>query len=1070
MKSRKISLFFMALLMSCYAMAQQALLTGRVVDANDGSAIIGVSIKIQGTSGGTITDIDGNYSLKIPSSKVTLTFSSVGYTSQNIAVKSGQKVLNVSLRPETKMLEDVVVVGYGTMKKKLVNGANLNVKGEEISKLNAATAMEALQGVAAGVSITRNNGSPGAGTKVNIRGMGTIGNSSPLYIVDGVAVGDINYLNSSDIESIDVLKDAASSAIYGSRAANGVILVTTKKGKRSTKATVSYDGYWGVQNIYKKLPSLNAQQYMLIMDESRANDGVQAHDWEAEIKNNPWLDEQYPGQNLGTALGTYVWDKLQAGWKGTDWVDEMTKKDAPIQSHSINITGGQENVIYALGFSYFNQDGVIGGDLIGASYRRLTARMNTEMILWKNKKFDILKVGENMTYTNTRNKGVATGNIYWNDLHNALTQNPLMPAYWDQSHDAMGFTPTLQGLAKDQHNPLASMYYGRNFNWGKGNNITGNVYAELQPIKDLKFRSSFGITAWFGHSRSWTPTHSGIASNFDNLVDGVSMSMYQGINYTWTNTLSYKYIFGDHSIEAMVGSEMMKNGLNMNVSGSKVKTLFGTPENAYLDNANKTDITGIDTGGKDWGAVGGGLMSYMSRISYNYKDRYMADFVFRADGSSNFAKGHRWGTFPSVSLGWNFTEENFMKNIPVINYGKLRASWGQNGNQAIDNFIYTSNIAYLKTGYFFGDTKPVSGATGVPANVPNKDVSWEKSEQLNIGLDLHLLNSRMSITLDWYKKTTKDWLVVAPILGTSGAGAPYINGGDIQNKGFELTVGWNDHIGDFKYGVTLSGSHNNNKVTRIANAEGIITGPSHVLSQGTSYISRVEVGQPIGYFYGYKADGILQNQEEVNAYVGPEGNPYFADQRPGDVRFVDQNKDGVIDDKDKVKLGKPNPDFDAGFQLNMEYKGFYAYSTLTGKFGMQVMQSYRSFADQFTQNYTTDIFGRWHGEGTSNRLPRLSSSSHRNTNFISDIYMHNADYVRVTNLTVGYDFQKLLKKYISIQSAKLYMSVNNLCTFTKYNGMDPDVAFGHDANWASGIDLGLYPLPRTVIFGVSVTF
>lgn len=1070
MKGRKVSLFFMALLMSCYVMAQQTLLTGRVVDADDGSAIIGVSVKIQGAPGGTITDTDGNYSLKVPSGKVALTFSSVGYTSVTIALKGNQKVLNISLKPESKVLDDVVVVGYGTMKKKLVNGANLNVKGDEISKLNTATAMEALQGVAAGVSISRNNGSPGAGTKVNIRGLGTIGNANPLYIVDGVTVGDINYLNSSDIESIDVLKDAASAAIYGSRAANGVILVTTKKGKRSTKATITYDGYWGVQNIYKKLPALNAQQYMLIMDESRSNDGADPHNWEAELKNNPWLNSEYPGQNQGTELGTYIWDKLKSGWKGTDWVDEMTKKDAPMQSHAVNITGGQENITYALGFSYFNQTSILGGNLIGAGYRRLTARMNTEMVLFKNSKFDILKVGENMTYTNTRNKVVATGNIYWNDLHNALVQNPLMPAYWDQSHDTMGFTPTLQTISKDQHNPLASMYYNRNFSWGKGNNIAGNVYAELQLIKDLKFRSSFGINAWFGHNRSWTPVHSGLASNFDNLVDGVSMSMNQGINYTWTNTLSYKYLFGDHSVEAMIGSEMMKNGLNMNVGGSKAKTLFGKPENAYLDNANKTDITGIDTWGKDWGAVGGGLMSYMTRISYNYKDRYMADFVLRADGSSNFAKGHRWGTFPSVSLGWNFTEEAFMKSVPMINYGKVRASWGQNGNQAIDNFIYTSNISYLPMGYFFGDTKPISGATGVPANVPNKDVSWEKSEQLNFGLDLRLLDSRLAFTLDWYKKTTKDWLVVAPIQGTAGAGAPYINGGDIENKGFEITLGWNDHIGDFKYGVTFSGSHNNNKVTRLANAEGIITGPSNVLSQSTAYISRVEVGQPIGFFYGYKADGILQNQAEVDAYVGPEGKPYFADQRPGDVRFVDQNKDGVIDDKDKVKLGKPEPDFETGLQLNAQYKGFYAYTTLTGKFGLQVMQSYRSFADMFTQNYTTDIFARWHGEGTSNKLPRLSSSSHRNTNYISDIFMHNADYVRISNITIGYDFREILKNIIPLQSAKLYISVNNLYTFTKYNGMDPDVAFGHDAGWASGIDLGMYPLPRTVLFGVNVTF
>ncbi|MGL5317221.1 MAG: SusC/RagA family TonB-linked outer membrane protein, partial [Bacteroidales bacterium] len=298
----------------------------------------------------------------------------------------------------------------------------------------------------------------------------------------------------------------------------------------------------------------------------------------------------------------------------------------------------------------------------------------------------------------------------------------------------------------------------------------------------------------------------------------------------------------------------------------------------------------------------------------------------------------------------------------------------------------------------------------------------------------------------------------------------WVNGGDIENKGIEFSLGWNDNISDFRYGITVTGAHNKNKVTKLANAEGIMTGPGHVLAQGTSYISRVKVGEPIGYFYGFKADGILQNQAEVNAYVNQDGKPYFADQRPGDVRFVDVNKDGIIDDEDKVKLGKPNPDFELGGQINLDYKNFYVNIALSGKFGMQVMRSYRSFADRFDQNYTTEIFGRWHGEGTSNRLPRLSSTSHRNTNYISDIYMYDADYVRINNLTIGYSFDKLLKKLGWIQGIKVYTSFNNLYTFTGYDGMDPDVAFGHDASWASGIDLGLYPLPRTVMFGVNLTF
>ena len=329
----------------------------------------------------------------------------------------------------------------------------------------------------------------------------------------------------------------------------------------------------------------------------------------------------------------------------------------------------------------------------------------------------------------------------------------------------------------------------------------------------------------------------------------------------------------------------------------------------------------------------------------------------------------------------------------------------------------------------------------------------------------------MAFTADWYKKTTRDWLVVAPIQGTSGAGAPFINGGDIENKGYELMLSWNDNAGDFKYGATVSGAFNKNKITRIANADGIIHGPSHVLAQGTSSVSRAEVGKPIGFFYGFKTDGILQTQEEVDAYVKPtDGTPYFSDQRPGDVRFVDLNQDGVIDESDKTMLGNPNPDFELGIQLNAEYKGFYVNATLSGKYGMQVMQSYRSFSDNYDQNYTTEIFGRWHGAGTSNRLPRLSSVSNRNIQFISDIYMQDADYLRINNLTVGFKLGDYLSDIKYISQVKLYTAINNLHTFTNFVGMDPEVSFGHDAGWASGIDLGLYPLPRTVMFGLSVDF
>jgi len=1070
----------MLMLFAPFSVYAQEMVVKGVVTDEYGEPIIGATARVQGTNNGTITDFDGNFQLSNVKQGQSIEVSYVGYTSQVLAAAAN---MNVVLVEDSKTLDDVVVVGYGVQKKKLLTGANLNVKGDDIAKLNTSTAMEALQGMAPGVSISRNNGKPGSGTKVIIRGQGTVGDAKPLYIVDGVAVGDIDYLSSSDIESIDVLKDAASAAIYGARAANGVILVTTKKGKNNSRATVTYDAYFGLQNIYRKVATLNAQEYMAILNEGQLNDGKPIYDWATLLSTNAWLEGQQEG--LGKAYGQFIIDKLNNGWTGTDWQDEITKKNAQMQNHSIAINGGTGNAIYSLGFSYFNQESMIGGDIIGAGYERLTARINTEFVLWKEADRDVVKVGENFTYSNTKNKSVADGNIYWNDLHDAIVALPFMPVYWDQSPDANHFAPNFEGYEFSLTNPVANMYYNRNNSWGRGNNLAGNVYAEIEPIKNLKIRSSFGVNSWWSYGRSYSPVWR-LSAQAGNSRDNTSMSNNMGASFTWTNTANYHFDIKDHSFDVLVGNEVMQNKLNWELSANKQNNLFGNADYAYLNNTQATELSQIGASGADWAAQGGGLLSYMGRISYNYLGRYMADFTLRRDGSSNFAKDKRWGTFPSFSAGWNFTEEDWMESVKqVVEYGKLRASWGQNGNQSIDNFIYNSNIDYLSMGYFFdGTNKNVSSTATAPSKVPNTDVTWETSEQLNFGLDLRFLNSRLGATFDWYRKTTKDWLVVAPIQGTAGAGAPWVNGGDVQNQGFEMSINWNDNVGDFKYGVTVTGAHNANKVTRLANAEGIMKGADHVLAQGTTYVSRVQVGEPIGYFYGYKADGVLQNQSEVDEYNAQakeySGNPdatygtgSYMSLRPGDMRYKDLNKDGVIDDNDKTKIGKPQPDFELGVALNAEYKGFYVDLNLTGKFGQQVMRSYRLFADKYKQNHTTDVFGRWHGEGTSNTMPRLSANSNEwNDNMISDRYMYNTDYIRINNLTVGYNFNNCVKNIAWLEGARVYCSMQNLATFTSYNGMDPDVAYwGNDSQkWASGIDLGLYPLPRTVMFGLNVTF
>lgn len=1048
----------------------QRTIQGTITDSNSGEALIGATVVVGSTGVGAATDIDGAYSIQAETGDV-LTFSYVGYADMTMTVGASD-VIDVTMQ-EGEILDEVVVVGYGTQKKSLLTGAGLNVKGEEIAALNTGTAMEALQGIAPGVSITRNSGAPGASTRVVVRGLGTIGNSNPLFVVDGVRVGNIDYLNPSDIEAIDVLKDAASTAIYGSSAANGVVLVTTVKGRKNAPARISYDAYYGVQNIAKKIDPLNAQEYMFIQDEARINDALAPWDWESRLQNNAWLNGRVSG--LGTQLGQDVWSQLQNGWAGTNWIDEIETGDAPMQSHSLNITGGSDALTYAIGASYFDQDGILGGNIINSGFRRLTAKINTEMVLKRNDSHNIITIGENFTYNNSETRNVRNDNIYWNDLYSATITNPLMPAYWapslENNIDPFGFTPTLDGWATGHVNPVANMFYLGNFNEGRGNSLVGNVYAEIEPIKDLVLRSSFGMNTWFGHGRSMTHTRGlGILSIQD--IDGVNQSSYLGGNQTFSTTLSYKRGFNKgHNVNALVGTELYQDIRNNNLSANRTGLIFPNNFNtAYIANTNSpASIADIGNFGADWAAGGGAILSYIGRVQYDFQEKYLFTATLRADGSSNFAENNRWGYFPSLSAGWVLSKEDFAKSISALDFAKIRVSWGQNGNQAIPNFLYSSNIAYAFPGYFFGDTKPVSGATAFPERVANPDIKWETSEQFNIGLDARFFDSKFWATVDYYKKTTKDWLVEAPALGTSGALPPFINGGDIENSGLEFSLGLDDAAGDFNYRVTLTGAFNKNRVTRIANSDGIIQGPGNVLAENTAHVSRVEVDMPIGFFYGYQTDGILQNTAEVNAYTNADGAPYFADQRAGDVRFVDQNGDGVIDIQDKVMLGDPNPDFEGGLQLKLEYKGIYLNTTLTGKFGMQVMQSYRSFTN-FETNYTSEIFNRWHGEGTSDLLPRLSSNPHRNTTFISDIYMKDADFVRINNLTIGYNFDKLIRNVNAISDLQIYVTVNNLHTFTKYNGWDPEVRYGGSAGWASGIDLGLYPLARTVMIGVNAGF
>jgi TonB-linked SusC/RagA family outer membrane protein len=1030
--------------------AQQTV-TGVVRDAG-GQPMGGVTVVVQGTSAGTLTSVDGKYSLQIPAGGTVLQFSFIGYTSQDVPI-GGKSVIDVTLQEVVTGLNEVVVVGYGTTRKKLLTGATVQVKGEDIQKLSTISPMTALQGQTPGLSIIKYNGEPGSSFKVNIRGMGTIGNSQPLYVIDGVPGGSIDNMSPADIETIDVLKDAASSAIYGSRGANGVILVTTKRGVKPVtggKVNISYDGTFGWQNLYKKLPMMKAAEYANIVNEARVNSG------------QPLLD-----------FGSLVpdWDLIQSGeWEGTDWLDEITVKNAPVMNNAINITGGSELATYSMGLSQSKQDGIIGNP-VESKYERYSFRLNSDFTIIKNKTntFNILKAGETLRYTKSKSNGIGNGNMYWNDIRNCIVSSPFLPMYATDVSDVSYPYHYAIPWNIQQGNPIANMIYNRGYNENNGYGINASIYFELQPIKNLVLRSAFGYNENAGSYRAWQPVYT-LSSNDFRANNNTSQSMWAGYGWSWTNTLTYNFKIGtDHAITALIGQEAIKSGLGESVGGSNINSLFSDFRHAYLNNTPIMTVDRTSLSGSPWGE--GAMLSYFGRLSYTFREKYLLTGILRADGSSNFAKGKRWGYFPSVSAGWVISEEDFFSGLKgSVDFLKLRGSWGQNGNASISPFQYLATISFDNVNYFFGPDKAVVSTGGYPNILPNPDVTWETSDQIDIGLDARFLKSKLSVELDWYRRMTYDWLINPSMLASYGTDAPYVNGGDVLNTGFEWALTWRDNKGALSYSIGVNGAFNKNEIQRIANNEGVFHGPGNVLAQGTEEMYRAQVGYPIGYFWGYKTLGVFQSEAEVNTYRNSAGVKIMPTAVAGDLIFQDTNDDGVIDYNDKVKIGDPNPDVILGINLSVAWKGIDFSLMSNGAFGQQIARCWRSWPDSPLNNYTTDVFNRWHGEGSSNTYPRLTYGSHINWQYISDIFIENGDYLRLSNITLGYDLKTLISA-IPLAQARFFVTVQNLYTFTKYSGMDPEIGSSADTyGWAKGIDIGYYPSPRTFMLGVSLKF
>ena len=1048
-------------------------ITGTVVDAQ--GPVIGASVMEKGTTNGTVTDFDGNFTLNVnPGATIVLSY--IGYQTQEIKV-GNQSNFNITLNEDDAVLEEVVVVGYGTMKKKLVTGATVQVKGEDIAKLNTTNALEAMQSSTPGVQITQSSSQPGKSYKVYIRGIGTTGDSQPLYVIDGVAGGNLDGINPNDIESIDVLKDAASAAIYGSRAANGVILVTTRQGKEG-KIELTYNGSFGWSNVAKRPQLLNAQQYMTIIDEYTFNTSGQKMDWAGYVPAD-------------------VLNKVANGWEGTDWWDAFVNKNALQSNHSVTLTGGTDRSKFMMSYTYTGNEGIMGADK-ASYYKRHTIRLNSDHVLLKAKDFDAITIGENVSISYSRNHDLAEDGMYWSYIHSLLQTCPLMPQYADNGdiyyyQDFDGTVKYGDGWNSSLFsNPWENLTHGGFNSIAESRNINtaATAFLTIQPIKGLRFRSQFNYNWNSNAYRNYNEPRSSGYGNATSVVYSGNQSAGLSTNWSIENTITYDLpMFGAHKISAMVGQSFQSSAWGFNIAGSnkvnygeQLATLKGW-DSAWLSNFKVVNATDVTLTGKPNDEEY--LSSWFGRVTWDWNETYMATVTMRYDGSSIFTDGKRWGFFPSVSAGWVMTNEKFMQSTKSwLDFFKLRASWGQNGNNRISKYQYLATIALSgeagDSGYKFASDNLTSVAgtpnVGAYANiVPNPDLTWETSEQLDFGFDARFLNSRLGVNFDWYKKTTKDWLIGGPMVAVMGTNPAAINGGDVKNTGIELAITWNDRIGkDFSYNVGVNFTYNKNEVTRIANANHYLNGPGGVLSQGTEYVYRAEEGKPIGYFFGMSYSGIWQNQEQIDA-ARLAGKAVLDNAQPGDCIWDDWNGDGVItytegDACDRHEIGNPNPDVMLGVNLGCSWKGFDFAVNGAGAFGQQIMRSYRSFSDAPYQNYDTTIFNRWHGEGTSNTQPRISSTGSENTNWVSTRYMENADYFKIKTVTLGYDFKHIWKA-CPLQQLRFYVQAQNLFTITGYTGLDPEVGNSAGGNgWASGIDLGLYPPSRTFLVGASIKF
>ncbi len=1051
---KKMTLFLIGLLTAMTALAQDVRVVGTVTSAQDNEPLPGASVLVKGTQLGESTDLDGRFSIKAPVGG-TLIVSYIGFLPKEITVKADMTDLNIVLSENSQTLDDVVVVGYGVQKKSVVTASIARISSDDLGQVNPVRVDDALKGLAAGINVTSNNGQPGAGSTIRVRGIGTINNSDPLYIVDGMPVDDgIGFLDPNDIASIEVLKDAASGAVYGARAANGVILVTTKKGG-GERVSVNYNFSYGWQNPWRKRSVLNATEYAVMMNEMQLNNGS------APIYSDPY------------SFGA-----------GTDWQDLVFDKNAPVMNHQLSISGSSQKVDYYFSASYFTQDGIIGGSMDRSNYDRLSIRSNniahlfdvTKERSWLSK----LDFTSNMTFTHENSRGIDTNSEFGSILGSAVALSPILTPYYNTPEEEAaalkqygkieGFTPvyspdgrlyTIPGSAyNEMANPLARMSLPNAKNWT--DKLYGNWSAELTIWDTLKFRSNFGLElAWYGDD-GWTPKYWLNTAGHQATFSSVYSNMNKRTNWQIENTLYWDRHFGQHYVSVLLGQSASKaTGRSLGASGQDM--LMESDDKASID-----ATTGTQADGKRGGSGGvwnpHTLSSLFGRVSYNFDERYMLQFIMRRDGSSNFGANKRYGTFPSVSVGWNVTNEPLLRDkLPTwFNNTKVRFSWGRNGNENIGSFGYISLTA-TGNNYPFGAGAGQAIVPGVkPAQIVNADLHWEESEQTDVGIDFALLNNSLTFTVDYFYKKTKGMLIQMPLAGFVGEVAPMGNVGTMSNRGVEFELGYRWKVGDWNFRVTGNASWLQNRLINLGNASGFRTVES---VQGLGEIVRGTNGMPYPYFYGYQTAGVFQNYDEIRSYVNADGEMIQPNAVPGDVRWVDRNGDGKIDGDDQGMIGCGTPDWTYGFSINVQWKGFDLSAVCQGTAGNDIYDASRR-NDITSANLPRWMLNRWTGEGTSDRYPRVSANDQTNWARSSDLYITDGSYFRLKNITLGYTLPSKLTRKFFVQNLRVFVMGENLLTATKYAGFDPEVTNGSSL----GVDRGVYPQSKVWTIGCNVSF